>query len=198
MNLLGSIAVEEKRYESAVQTWSDLVAEFPDSPDAKEVKGKLPLVKTLAETTTTPRTENIERQPSSEPETSQLRGVVIVGAGTEREFVDQTVSEVMTQLASQGVVVSRAPPAMSSVPEVMAKVPPNSIDSVLVLTLRFGYYENLRAECYGPDSRIRWSEKAGGSVGFTKSGIAEGLTKRILSKIAPHVGGDCLPHSASN
>ena len=32
--LLGTIAVDEKRYDAAVRTWSDLIAKYPDSEDA--------------------------------------------------------------------------------------------------------------------------------------------------------------------
>lgn len=41
MYLLGSIAFAEKRVDSALTTWKELVAEYPDSPEAAEVKDRI-------------------------------------------------------------------------------------------------------------------------------------------------------------
>lgn len=46
MYLLGSMAFAEKRVDSALTTWRELVAEYPDSPEATEVKDR---IKQLAE-----------------------------------------------------------------------------------------------------------------------------------------------------
>lgn len=41
MYLLGSIAFAEKRVDSALATWRELVAEYPDSPEAIDVKDRI-------------------------------------------------------------------------------------------------------------------------------------------------------------
>lgn len=185
LHLLGAIAVDEKRYDSAIQTWNNLASQYPDTPDAKEAIGKLPLVKALRDQ----QTPALDREALFD---TVLEGIVIAGIGTETEFVGQAVTEFMNLLSSRGVRVSRAPAGVVSVPELLKRAE-GQAKGVLVLALRFGYMENLRAICYGPDGRQLWEEKASGSMGITKSGITQGLIERVSKKIEPHIGGVCLP-----
>lgn len=195
LHLLGTIAVDEKRYDSALLTWADLIKRFPDSQDAKEVAAKISLVRTISESSTA--TPNTPTAPSvnDAPKDRSLRGVIVVGIGTEREFVDQAVTEIMNELSSNGIEVSRAPAGTDSVPELLQQSD-GSATSVLMLALRFGYMENLRAHCYSANGRQLWEEKAAGSMGITKAGVTQGLIARILKKIEPHVGDACLPRGA--
>ena len=188
LHLLGTIAVDEKRYDSAIRTWNDLIARYPNTVDAREAKGKLPLVQALHEQPTPQATYR-------DSSITGIGGVVIAGIGTETEFVSQTVTEFMNLLASRGVAVSRAPVGVTSVPELLKQTPVNQAKGVLVLALRFGYMENLRAMCYGSDGRLMWEEKSSGSMGITKSGVTQGLIERVSKKIEPHIGGTCLPNN---
>lgn len=188
LHLLGTIAVDEKRYDSAIQAWNDLITRYPNTVDAREAKAKLSLVQALSEQSTP---QAIYRDSSI----TGFGGVVIAGIGTETEFVSQTVTEFMNLLASRGVTVSRAPVGIASVPELLKQTSANQAKGVLVLALRFGYMENLRAMCYGPDGRLAWEEKASGSMGITKSGVTQGLIERVSKKIEPHIGGACLPNN---
>lgn len=181
LHLLGSIAIEEKRYESAVRIWEDLVRRFPSTKNAIEVQGKLPLAKALQ-----------RQEPESASDTSPPESpLIVMGIGTETEFVRQAVTEIMNFLASKGVPVVRAPAGTTSVPELLSES--EQARGILVLALRFGYMENLRAMCHGPSGELLWEEKSSGSMGFTKAGITQGLVQRISRKIEPHIGGQCLP-----
>ena len=186
LHLLGTIAIDEKRYESAVQTWSDLIARYPGTKYAEEAKERLPFAQALRDKTTS-------QSGSSTPVADMTNSITVVGIGTEAEFVNQTVTEFMNLLASKGVSVVRAPAGISSVPELLRQNGSNGKKSVLVLALRFGYMENLRAMCYEENGQLVWEEKASGSMGFTKSGITQGLIERVSKKIEPHIGETCLP-----
>ena len=190
LHLLGTIAVDEKRYESALKTWNELVVQFPATEDARQVQDKLPLVKALAE-----QDGAKLNTPVPPPAALSLPSVIVAGSGTETEFVEQAVTEVMNFLASRGVGVSRAPGGMAAVPELTKLATTGGATSVLVLVLRFGYIENLRAECYSPEGRLQWQVKVAGSFGATKAGVTEGLINRIKEKLQPHVGTACTPTS---
>ena len=182
LHLLGSIAIDEKRYDSAIRTWEDLLQRFPETRNAAEVSGKIALARLLLE----------QDSSGAAASKSSESAIVVTGIGTETEFVNQAVTEIMNLLASKGVRVVRAPAGISSVPELLSAS--GQADGVLVMALRFGYMENLRAMCHGPDGKLLWEEKASGSMGFTKAGITQGLIERISRKVEPHIGGPCLPN----
>lgn len=192
MNLLGTIAADQKNYELAQRTWNELIAKYPSSPEAQEARTKAALVAELVRAAgDRPAAAPISAVPES-ASPSALRGVVVIGAGTETAYVDQAVTEVMNALGAAGVAVSRGQRSIS-VSELLASGQAADVTSVLVLSLRFGYIENLRADCYDAAGELAWDEKAAGSMGITRAGITQGLIERILRKIESHIGGPCLP-----
>lgn len=191
MNLLGTIAADQKNYGLAQRTWNELIAKFPDSPEAQEARTKAALVAELVRSAgDRPAVASVPAVAGAAPP-SALRGVVVIGAGTETAYVDQAVTEVMNALGAAGVAVSRGQRSIS-VTELLASGQATDVTSVLVLSLRFGYIENLRADCYDAGGELAWDEKAAGSMGITRAGITQGLIERILRKIEPHIGGPCL------
>lgn len=190
LHLLGRIAVDEKRYDAALRFWSDLIAQFPETEDAEQVSEKIPLVRALAATDAS--AEKQTPAPSAPQAGSGLRGVVVAGAGTEAQFVSLAVDEISNYLTGSGVESSKAPGQGASLTDLMPLAREASADSVLVLTLKFGYLESLRAECYLVDGGLLWEEKASGSFGFTKSGVAAGLIDRMKSKLERRIGDPCL------
>lgn len=196
LHLLGTIASEERRYEQALRTWGDLVRRFPDSSDADQVRSKIPLVQALMEANAASSGGDRADVPAPYAGQSGPTGVVLIGSGSPAEYVEQSVTEVMNMLGAAGVRVSRGAIGAVSVSELLAQNANADIDAVLVLSLRFGYIENLRADCYDRSGILLWEEKAAGSMGFTKAGITQGLIERIIRKLEPHVGGPCLPRQA--
>lgn len=194
LEMLGRIAIDEQRFDAAVATWTQVIEKYPNSPAAKSCADKLPLAKALA-AQKAPDATPVEHLPTVS--TPKLHGVIVLGAGPEPTFTTQAVNEIMNHLGSKGVLVSRGPSPPPSVPEVAANARQTGGTSVLLLTLRFGYLENLQAECYDLDGKLVWEEKAAGSFGFTKAGVAEGLITRTKAKLDPHIGSPCLPLTTS-
>jgi tetratricopeptide (TPR) repeat protein len=191
MNLLGTIAADQKNYELAQRTWNDLISKYPSSPEAQEARAKLSLAAELVRSSPGQVAEPGPLAATDAVPASALKGVVVIGAGTETAYVDQVVTEVMNALGAEGLVVSRGQRSIS-VSELLSSTPASEVTSVLVLSLRFGYIENLRADCYDASGELVWDEKAAGSMGITRAGITQGLIERILRKIGPHIGGPCL------
>ena len=189
LHLLGTIAVDEKRYDAAVRTWSDLISKYPDTQDALLVGEKIPLVQTMA------RQDDIAPPPVEEasPQSPELSGVVLVGAGPETVFVDLAVDEISNFLIGGKVGASKAPEEQASLAELMPVANQTDVSSFLVLTLKFGYLESLRAECYAVDGELQWKEKASGSFGFGKERITTGLVERMKEKLEDRLGDSCLP-----
>ena len=189
LHLLGTIAVDEKRYDAALRTWSDLVNQYPNTQDAREVQGKMPLVRELATRTAT----SPEFATKPESTSRALHGVVVTGAGSQPEFVELAVNEISNFLMGKKVDTTKSPTSGASLSELIPVARQSGASSVLVLTLKFGYLESLRAECYLIDGGLQWQEKASGSFGVTKSGTAAGLIDRIKSKLEGRIGDSCLP-----
>ena len=189
LHLLGTIAVDEKRYDAALRTWSDLVAQYPDTQDALLVTEKIPLVRALAE----------QKDPApmsvaaAVPEPSELSGVVVVGTGPVAELAELAVVEISNFLIGSDVEASTALGRGTSLAELKPLASGSDASSFLVLTMKFGYMESLRAECYSVNGDLQWKEKASGSWGFRKERIATGLIKRIKDKLEDHLGDSCLP-----
>ena len=76
LHLLGTIAVDEKRYDAALKTWTELIARYPSTTAAKEADGKLPLVRLLVEQSAEPALA----EHGSTSSGAALRGVVVTGA----------------------------------------------------------------------------------------------------------------------
>ena len=191
LHLLGTIAVDEKRFDAALRTWSDLVAKYPDTEDAKQVKEKISLVQMLG---------GAEDQASSPVGAAELpgpalRGVIVANGGMEKEWGDFAVDEISNFLIGSSVVASKAPDGAARLEKLMPLAGTPDVTSILMLTMKFGYVESLRAECYSADGSLQWEEKASGSFGWGRSGVAAGLIKRMKKKLEDHLGYICLPKS---
>ncbi|HRP35919.1 MAG TPA: tetratricopeptide repeat protein [Gammaproteobacteria bacterium] len=88
LHLLGSIAIDEKRYDSAIRTWEDLLQRFPETRNAAEVSGKIALARLLLE----------QDSSGAAASKSSESAIVVTGIGTETEFVNQAVTEIMNLL----------------------------------------------------------------------------------------------------
>lgn len=191
LHLLGTIAVDEKRYDAAVRTWSDLVAKYPDTEDAEQAKDKISLVQALGGTEDHASTP----VPAAESPEPALRGVIVANAGMEKEWGDFAVDEISNFLIGSSVVASKAPDGIGTLEMLKPLASAPNATSILILTMKFGYMESLRAECYSADGNLEWKEKASGSWGISRSGVAAGLINRIKKKLEDHLGDSCLPKS---
>jgi hypothetical protein len=191
LHLLGTIAVDEKRYESALSTWSELLSKYPNTQDAREVQGKMKLVRELASSSST-----IAEPPSpAAASRNSMGGVLVTAAAPLAEYVELTANEISNYLVGQSVDATRSVSSGASLSELIPVARQSGAQSILVLTLKFGYLESLRAECYLVDGGLQWEEKSSGSFGFTKSGVAAGLIDRMKDKLESRVGDVCLPRS---
>jgi len=198
LDLLGSIAVDEGHYEAAVSNWEQLIAKYPDSPEAHEAQGKLPLARKLL---------SAGRAPAASPGPKPLAPdtVLISGSAPEApEYADQAVLEFMNLLTSNGVRVQNA--SVGRVSDAVGRAQqgtlPNlllehaqetSAAGVLYVFIRFSGMENMRVECYSSDGRKLWEEKVAASLSLTAAGKTEGFIKRMSRKLLGRVGGPCLP-----
>lgn len=189
LHLLGTIAVDEKNYDLTLMSWGDLIARYPTTADAREVEGKLPLVRSLVEQSAKPATAD-HGDPVSN---ATLRGVVVTGGGAETRYLEQAVDEIATYLLGRGVETSKPTNWRATLIELAPVARQSGARSILVLNIKFGYLESLRAECYLSDGTLQWEEKASGSFGVSGSGVAAGLISRIKEKLEKHVGDTCLP-----
>ncbi len=191
LHLLGTIALDEERYDAAIKTWSDLIAKYPETQDAILVNEKIPLVQALS--------EKFKSVPApvaeTEPAPTELKGVVVTGTGPVPQYVDLSINEISNFLIGSKVQASKAPGAEASLAELMPLANEFDVSSFLVLTLKFGYMESLRAECYSINGDLEWKEKASGSWGFGKERITTGLVERMKEKLTEHLGGSCLPRT---
>jgi hypothetical protein len=197
LNLLGEIAVDEHDYVAAVENWSELVAKFPSTPAAAEAIAKLPLAKRLA-----------ERTPEELPAKEDSAGAVLIaGVAPEHpQYADQAVLEFMNFLASKRVKVTNSftgrlsdatagRVAEVSLPNLLANAREVRAASVLFVYIHFRGMENMRVECYAPDGKKLWQEKASASLGMSPSGMTEGFVRRMKGKLEKHVGDVCFPVS---
>lgn len=189
LHLLGTIAVDEKRYDAALRTWKNLVSEYPDSKDAHLVTDKIPLVQALVDQAGS----GVTSIPAAAPEKVDLSGVIVTATGPSPQLTDLAVDEISNFLIGNGVPASKAPSGRASLAELKPMASDSSASSFLVLTMKFGYLESLRAECYSVDGNLLWKEKVSGSFGFGKARIAAGLIERIKRKLEDHLGDSCLP-----
>ncbi len=206
LNLLGSIAIEEGKYEAAIANWSELVAKYPGTADAAEAEAKLPLARRLATVPPSPlqTVVTLKSAPAAE-ERLEEGTVLIAGSAPEApEYADQAVLEFMNLLASKGVKVRNAftgragTPGMTrveeySLPNILADAGKIGATSVLYVFIHFKGMENMRVECYSPEGKKLWSEKVSASMGLGPSGMTEGFIKRMSPKIAKRVGQQGLP-----
>jgi hypothetical protein len=176
--LLGTIALEQKHYPIAARMWTDLIQRFPSSEEAHEAQLKLSTIPNGIQSSKV-RVESPRGSAPSDP----FEGVLITGTGVDPKYSGQMVKEVVSLLASNGVVVSRA-----------QQQSPGSV-SVLALAVSFGYRDRLQAHCYSAEGDLLWSEQATGFFGLSKASVTEGLVNEIKSKIEPHIGDSCLRKS---
>lgn len=167
----------------------ELITRYPTTADAREVEGKLPLVRSLVEQNAKPATADHRDAVSS----ATLRGVVVTGGGAETRYLEQAVDEISTYLLGRGVETSKPANWRATLVELAPVARQSGASSILVLNIKFGYLESLRAECFLSDGILQWEEKVSGSFGFSASGVAAGLIGRIKEKLEKHVGEICLP-----
>jgi hypothetical protein len=100
-------------------------------------------------------------------------------------------------LIGSSVVASKAPDGEATLEKLKPLASGPDATSILMLTMKFGYMESLRAECYSADGNLQWKEKASGyrGWGWGRSGVAAGLIKRMKKKLEDHLGDSCLPKS---
>jgi hypothetical protein len=199
LSLLGTIAVDQGDYETAIRNWTELTTKFPGTPAALDAVTKISLAKKLL-----PR----ERPADVPSDSSQDEGAVLVaGVAPEHpQYADQAVLEFMNFLSSNRVKTAnvfagrvsdatRGRVSDVSLPNVLAHAKKVKATSVLYVYIHFRGMENMRAECYSSDGRKLWQEKVAASFGMSPSGMTEGFVKRMKGKLAKHLGGSCLPRT---
>jgi len=198
LSLLGSIAVDEGHYDAAVSNWEQLIAKYPDTQEAHEAQGKLPLARKLLSTGETPET-------SPGPKQLAPGTILIAGSAPEApEYADQAVLEFMNLLTSNGVRVRNVSAGRGS--DVTGRAQQGTLPNlllenaqetgaagVLYVFIHFSGMENMRVECYSSDGRKLWEEKVTASLSLTAEGKTEGFIKRMSKKLLERVGGPCLP-----
>jgi hypothetical protein len=192
LNLLGTIAIEEDNYDSAIKNWSEVTRRFPGTAAAKEAATKLPLAEKLAASR---RPVPLNGEGTSEKE---LPGTVLVaGSAPEApEYADQAVLELMNFLTSKGVRAKNAFPGRAvdaTLPNLLEQANQAGAASVLYVFIHFHGMENMRVECYSADGKKSWEEKVAASLGLSPAGMTESFVRRIKKKLEEHVGGPCLP-----
>jgi tetratricopeptide (TPR) repeat protein len=202
LSLLGSIAMDEGHYDSAISNWEQLIAKYPDTQEAHEAQAKLPLARKLLSAGKAP-----EASPGPKPLAPGT--VLISGSAPEApEYADQAVLEFMNLLTSNGVRVKNASSGRAgdvagraqqgTLPNLLLEnAQETGAAGVLYVFIHFSGMENMRVECYSSDGRKLWEEKVTASLSLTAEGKTEGFIKRMSKKLLGRVGGPCLPRAGT-
>jgi len=194
LDLLGDIAVDEKRFEAARESWEGLVRAYPDTPAAESVDGKLALLDQL----------DAQGNDATAPDPPAIQGpdltgyVIVTGVSPEApQFLDQAAAEFVNFLGARGVKAAVPPGGhQAAMGKGVAQLAREAgAASVLYVNIHFRGVENMKVKCYGPEGTILWEEKVAASTSLTKAGKTEGFIRRMSKKLEKRVGGPGLPRS---
>lgn len=196
LNLLGTIAVDQGDYDTAIKNWTELSLKYPGTTAAKEAEIKLPLVKKLAV---------VAQGETTASEAEEEGAVLVAGSAPEHpQYADAAVLEFMNFLTSRGVKTinffagrlsdaTQGRVAQVSLPNLLSRARETKAVSALYVYIHFKGMENMRVECYAPDGKKLWQEKVAASFGISPSGMTEGFVRRMKGKLEKRIGGPCFP-----